>query len=127
MIAFLQNLHPVIQALLATCFTWAVTALGAAVVFIARDVSKRVLDTMLGFAAGVMIAASYWSLLAPAIEMSEGGNLPVWVPPAVGFIIGAAFLRVLIRYFPTSTLAFPLKRLKVLRRHGGAAPCLSSP
>ena len=77
MIAFLQNLHPVIQALLATCFTWALTALGAAVVFTARDVSKKMLDTMLGFAAGVMIAASYWSLLAPSIEMSEGGSLPV--------------------------------------------------
>jgi len=59
MIAFLQNLHPVIQALLATCFTWALTAFGAAVVFIARDVSKRVLDTMLGFAGAVMMAASY--------------------------------------------------------------------
>ena len=81
MIAFLENLHPVILALLATCFTWAMTALGTAIVFARRDVSKRVLDTMLGFAGGVMIAASYWSLLAPAIEMSEGGNLPVWLPP----------------------------------------------
>ena len=71
MVAFLQNLHPVIQALLATCFTWALTALGAAVVFTARDINKRVLDTMLGFAGGVMIAASYWSLLAPAIAMSD--------------------------------------------------------
>jgi ZIP family zinc transporter len=109
MIAFLQNLHPVIQALLATCFTWAMTALGAAVVFTARDVSKRVLDTMLGFAGGVMIAASYWSLLAPAIEMSEGGNLPVWVPPAVGFLIGAAFLRGIDRVLPHLHLGFPME------------------
>jgi ZIP family zinc transporter len=107
MIAFLQNLHPVVQALLATCFTWALTALGAAVVFTARDVSKRVLDTMLGFAGGVMIAASYWSLLAPSIEMSEGGSLPAWVPPAVGFLIGAAFLRGLDRVLPHLHLGFP--------------------
>ncbi|MFW6102244.1 MAG: ZIP family metal transporter [Chloroflexota bacterium] len=107
MIAFLQNLHPVIQALLATCFTWALTALGAAVVFTARDVSKKVLDTMLGFAAGVMIAASYWSLLAPSIEMSEGGSLPVWVPPAAGFLIGAAFLRGIDKVLPHLHLGFP--------------------
>ncbi len=62
------TLSPVLQALLATCFTWGVTALGAAWVFMARDISRRTLDAMLGFAAGVMIAASFWSLLAPAIR-----------------------------------------------------------
>jgi ZIP family zinc transporter len=60
----LQSLHPVLQALLATCFTWGLTALGAAAVFTARDINRKVLDGMLGFAGGVMIAASYWSLLA---------------------------------------------------------------
>jgi ZIP family zinc transporter len=69
MIDFLQGLHPVLQAFLATCFTWAVAAGGAAVVFTTKDISLRVLDAMLGFAAGVMIAASYWGLLAPSIEM----------------------------------------------------------
>jgi ZIP family zinc transporter len=93
MINFLQDLNPVIQALLATCFTWAVTALGAAIVFVARDISRKILDTMLGFAAGVMIAASYWSLLAPAIEMSVGKNIPVWVPAVAGFLLGGIFLR----------------------------------
>ena len=107
MIAFLQNLHPVIQALLATCFTWALTALGASVVFTARDVSKRVLDTMLGFASGVMIAASYWSLLAPAIEMSEGGTVPTWLPATVGFLIGAVFLRGIDKVLPHLHLGFP--------------------
>ena len=107
MIAFLQNLHPVIQALLATCFTWALTALGASVVFTARDVSKRVLDTMLGFAGGVMIAASYWSLLAPAIEMSEGGTVPTWLPATVGFLIGAVFLRGIDKVLPHLHLGFP--------------------
>ena len=70
MIGFLQQFHPVVQALLAGLFTWALTALGAATVFITKEIDRKILDTMLGFAAGVMIAASYWSLLAPAIEMS---------------------------------------------------------
>lgn len=87
------NLNPVIQALMATLFTWGLTALGAAAVFLAREPSRRTLDAMLGFAAGVMIAASYWSLLAPAIAMAEGDNLPAWVPATVGFLLGAAFLR----------------------------------
>ena len=72
----MQNLPPVLQALLATCFTWAVTALGAAVVLVRKELSRKMLDLMLGFAGGVMIAVSYWSLLAPAIEMSEGQLLP---------------------------------------------------
>jgi len=88
-----KGLHPVVQALLATCFTWFMTALGAAVVFTARELSRKTLDGMLGFAAGVMIAASYWSLLAPAIEMSEGKDFPAWVPAVVGFLVGAFSLR----------------------------------
>ncbi len=93
MITYLTYLNPVIQALLATLFTWFMTALGAAAVFLAKEVSRKVLDSMLGFAAGVMIAASYWSLLAPAIEMSADGPLPAWVPAAVGFVLGGVFLR----------------------------------
>jgi zinc transporter, ZIP family len=87
------NLHPIVQALLATCFTWFLTAAGAAAVFFFRQVNRTVLDGMLGFAAGVMIAASYWSLLAPAIEMAEEtSSLPAWVPATVGFLLGGAFL-----------------------------------
>jgi ZIP family zinc transporter len=93
MIEYLSHLNPVIQALLGTLFTWSVTALGAATVFLTRQVSRKILDTMLGFAGGVMIAASYWSLLAPAIEMSEGGPIPAWIPAAVGFVLGGVFLR----------------------------------
>ncbi len=104
---FFQSLHPVIQALLATCFTWAMTALGAAAVFIGRDISRRVLDMMLGFAGGVMIAASYWSLLAPAIEMSEGKDIPAWVPAVAGFLLGGIFLRVADRLLPHLHLGFP--------------------
>ena len=88
-----STLNPVVQALLGTLFTWGVTALGAATVFFFKELNRKTLDAMLGFAAGVMIAASYWSLLAPAIEMSEGGSLPAWVPAAGGFLLGAVFLR----------------------------------
>ncbi|MBN1259715.1 MAG: ZIP family metal transporter [Anaerolineae bacterium] len=84
---------PVAQALAGTLFTWFLTALGSAGVFLTKQVSRKLLDTMLGFAGGVMIAASYWSLLAPAIEMAEGGPAPAWVPAAVGFLLGGAFLR----------------------------------
>jgi ZIP family zinc transporter len=106
-ITFFPSLHPVVQALLATCFTWAMTALGAAAVFMARDISRRVLDAMLGFAGGVMIAASYWSLLAPAIEMSGGKDIPAWVPAVVGFLLGGVFLRVTDRVLPHLHLGFP--------------------
>lgn len=94
------NLSPVIQALFATCFTWGVTALGAGWVFIAREVSRQTLDALLGFAAGVMIAASFWSLLAPAIEMAEGGPVPPWLPAVVGFLAGGLFLRVIDQLLP---------------------------
>ncbi len=91
--AWFVELNPIWQAFVATVFTWSVTALGAAVVFLARQPSRRTLDVMLGFAAGVMIAASFWSLLAPSIEMSEEMGLPKWLPAAVGFLLGAMFLR----------------------------------
>lgn len=86
--------HPVLQALTATTFTWLMTAFGAATVFFTRkNVTKFGANLMLGFAGGVMLAASYWSLLAPALSMSEHlGNLS-WVPAAVGFVGGALFLR----------------------------------
>jgi ZIP family zinc transporter len=85
--------HPALQALIATMFTWAVTALGAATVFLFRDVPQKVFDSMLGFAGGVMLAASYWSLLAPAIEMARhtwAGR--AWLPAAIGFVGGGLAL-----------------------------------
>jgi ZIP family zinc transporter len=107
MIDWFANLHPVLQALLGTLFTWLLTALGAAVVFAARDLSRRSLDAMLGFAAGVMIAASYWSLLAPAIEMSEDMGYIKWIPAVVGFLGGAAFLRLVDRFLPHLHIGMP--------------------
>lgn len=96
----LAQAHPVLLALIATTFTWGVTALGAATVFFTRSMNRKLLDWMLGFAAGVMIAASFWSLLAPAIDMAEGGLLPPWVPAVVGFLAGGAVLAVIDRLLP---------------------------
>ena len=115
MTTVLQNLHPILQALLATCFTWGLTALGAAAVFMAKDISRKVLDGLLGFAGGVMIAASYWSLLAPAIEMSKGKALPAWVPAAVGFLAGGIFLRGVDRILPHLHLNFPMEETEGIK------------
>jgi ZIP family zinc transporter len=98
--SFVGSLHPVVAALLATTFTWLVTAAGAATVFLFKEVSRKWLDGMLGFTGGVMVAASYWSLLAPSIEMSASMGIPKWIPPAVGFACGALFIYVLDRFVP---------------------------
>ena len=83
---------PVLLALASTCFTWFMTALGAGMVFFFKEINKRVLNMMLGFAAGVMVAASFWSLLEPAIEMAESAPIPAWLVAAIGFVGGAGFL-----------------------------------
>ncbi|MBC8875201.1 MAG: ZIP family metal transporter [Planctomycetes bacterium] len=103
------KLDPIWQAFLATCFTWFLTALGAAVVFVFKQVNRKVMDGMLGFAAGVMIAASFWSLLAPAIEMAEGTAVPAWLPAAVGFLLGGAFLWAIDQVLPHLHLGFPME------------------
>lgn len=95
-----RTLHPGWQALFAGIFTWAVTAVGAALVLFTREVKQRTLDLMEGFAAGVMIAASFWSLLAPAIEMAAGSSLPPWFAPAGGFLLGGAFIWTLDKLLP---------------------------
>jgi len=107
MVAWFTGLNPVVQALIATLFTWSVTALGAAFVFFFKSINRKVLDGMLGFAAGVMIAASYWSLLAPAIEMAEAGSLPAWVPATTGFLMGGFFLWSIDKILPHLHLGFP--------------------
>jgi ZIP family zinc transporter len=110
-----SSLHPVWQALLATCFTWLVTALGAGLVFFFKSIDRKVLDGMLGFAAGVMIAASYWSLLAPAIEMAEGfGTTPAWIPAAVGFLSGGVFLWAVDKLLPHLHLGLPASQAEGL-------------
>ena len=92
--------HPVLQALAAGLFTWGVTAAGSVPVFFAVRMNQKFLDAMLGMAAGVMMAASYWSLLAPAIEMSEHLGSLKWVPAVIGFVGGAVFLRIVDALLP---------------------------
>lgn len=89
---FFTNLDPIYQALLATLFTWGMTALGAAFVFTAKEINQKFMDGMLGFAGGVMIAASFWSLLRPAIDMAEEDAVSAWIPAAIGFMLGGLFL-----------------------------------
>jgi len=104
----LTNLNPVVQALLATLFTWAMTALGAVPVLFARDLNQKVLDGLLGMAAGVMIAASFWSLLAPAIALSEDLSVPVWFPASAGFLLGGAFLLATDKILPHLHIGLPV-------------------
>ena len=92
MFNFIYNLNPIIQALIATIFTWLVTALGASLVFIFKKVQKNILDAMLGIAAGVMIAASFWSLLSPAIAQADNLNMNTMLVISLGFLSGGLLL-----------------------------------
>lgn len=107
LLQFFHNIDPVWAALIATTFTWLVTAAGASLVFFFKDLSRRALDGMLGFTGGVMIAASFWSLLAPAIEMSPGEGFIKAMPAAVGFGCGALFLFGLDKILPHLHINFP--------------------
>jgi ZIP family zinc transporter len=102
---WLTNRPVVLQALIATLFTYGMTALGAGTVFFFKDINRKVLDGMLGFAAGVMIAASFFSLLSPALEMAETAyaasrGFPPWAAVAIGFILGGFFLRLADLFLP---------------------------
>ena len=104
---FFESLeNPILQALVGGLFTWGLTALGASLVFFFKSANRKILDASLGFTGGVMIAASFWSLLNPAIEFvekqSEAGmtNLPSFLPPAIGFFLGALFLYLLDKKIP---------------------------
>lgn len=109
------QLNPIVQALLATLFTWFVTALGASLVFFFKTIHRKVLDGMLGCAAGVMIAASFWSLLAPAIEMTEqAGGIP-WVPAVVGFLSGGLFLWSVDKVLPHLHIGFPMSEAEGIK------------
>jgi ZIP family zinc transporter len=97
---FFERIDPILAALLATTFTWALTAFGASFVFFFKNMNRVVLDGMLGFTGGVMVAASFWSLLAPAIEMTEGDGFMKVIPAAVGFLLGAIFIFGLDKVLP---------------------------
>lgn len=102
--------NPMLQAFMATTFTWLLTAAGASLVFFFKDMNRQLFDGMLGFTGGVMIAASYWSLLAPAIEITPESNpgVPIWFPAAVGFLCGALFLFALDKVMPHLHINFPV-------------------
>ena len=116
-IQFFDSIGPVWGALLATTFTWLVTAVGAGLIFIFREINRKVLDGMLGFTGGVMIAASFWSLLSPAIEMTQGDGFAKAIPSAVGFALGALFLYALDQLLPHLHLNFPKTRVEGLHTH----------
>ena len=97
---FILQFSPVMQALIATLFTWGATAAGASLVFLTTHINRKLMDSMLGFAAGVMIAASFWSLLAPGIEMAEQmGQIP-WLTAVIGFMSGGIFMRLVDKILP---------------------------
>jgi ZIP family zinc transporter len=97
---YFEQLNPIVAALYATLFTWGLTAAGAAVVFLFKTMKRALLDGMLGFTGGVMVAASYWSLLSPAIEMSPGDGFRKAMPAVIGFGVGALFLFALDKLIP---------------------------
>ena len=115
MLPWFTTLHPIVQALLAGLFTWFITATGASLVFFTKKFSAYLNDAMLGFAAGVMIAASIWSLLLPAIELSEASGSISWLPPTVGFLLGVLFLRVADQLLPHLHPQFSLDQAEGLK------------
>lgn len=115
MITWFVQLNPVMQALLATLFTWFVTALGAGMVFFFKTINRKLLDGMLGSAAGVMIAASFWSLLSPAIAMTEAAGGTPWIPATVGFLAGGLFLWSVDKLLPHLHLGFDMKEAEGIK------------
>jgi len=115
MLEWLGTNDAAMNALYATLFTWGMTALGASLVFFFKKIERRVLDSMLGFAAGVMIAASFWSLLAPAIEMSEFSGKSPWLIPVLGFLTGGVFLKVVDFILPHLHLNEPREKAEGIK------------
>ncbi len=113
----MQELNPVAQALIATLFTWGLTAMGASCVFFFKRINRKTLDFMLSFAGGVMIAASFWSLLAPAIEMAANQGQIAWVPAVVGFLLGGVFLRGIDLILPHLHIGYPIEQAEGIHTH----------
>lgn len=109
------NLSPVFQAFLGGMLGWFVTALGASIVFFTKKFNKKLFDLMLGFAAGIMIAASFWSLLAPSIELAAKSGMPSWIAPSFGFFLGALILRLIDFTLPHVHIGFKKSEAEGLR------------
>jgi ZIP family zinc transporter len=115
MIEFFSSLTPVLQALIASTFTWAMTALGASLIFATKTINRKFMDGMLGFAAGVMMAATFWSLLEPAIQMSRNKPLPAWFPAAVGFLIGVVVISSIDKILPHLHMGLPMTQAEGIK------------
>ena len=115
MLEWFSGLGPIMQALLAGGFTWFVTALGAGTVLLTTRMPRVLLDSMLGFAAGVMLAASFWSLLAPSVELAEAQGVPPWLPATVGFLLGAAALWLADQLLPHLHPLLPMARAEGIK------------
>ena len=114
-IEWFKSQTPTMQALFATLFTWGLTAAGASLVFFFKQFNRKVMDALLGFAAGVMIAASFWSLLSPAIEMAESAGKTPWIPASVGFLAGGAFLYMVDKILPHLHLGLPMNQAEGIK------------
>ncbi len=112
---YLSNMNPIMMAFVATLFTWGVTALGSGLVFFFSSINQKVMNAMLGFAAGVMIAASFWSLLNPAIDMAEEAGMISWVPAVVGFLAGGLFLYLIDRVLPHLHIGLKLEEAEGIK------------
>jgi len=112
---WLLDYHPVWLALIATLFTWSITALGASLVFFFKTINRKILNSMLGFSAGVMIAASFWSLLKPAVEMAKANGSTPWVPVVVGFLAGGAFLFLIDKMLPHLHLSRTIEKAEGIK------------
>jgi ZIP family zinc transporter len=112
LVHFFEGLSPLMQGFTGSLFTWLVTALGASMVFFIKDIKKGTMDTLLGFTGGVMLAASFWSLLNPAIEMAQeqGYEKMAWLPVGIGFLGGAVFLYLLDQFLPHLHLNSPIEQ-----------------
>jgi len=112
---WLLEYNPVLLALYATLFTWTITAMGSSMVFFFKSINKKVLNSMLGFAAGVMIAASFWSLLKPAIEMADENGIVSWVPAVIGFLSGGLFLLIVDKILPHLHLGLAIDKAEGIK------------
>lgn len=110
-----KEISPVSQAFWAGCFTWSITALGAAMIFIFKEINRNLFDGLMGFAAGVMIAASFWSLLAPAIALAQDSDLPAWLPAVAGFLGGGLFLWICDQILPHLHIGFPISEAEGIK------------
>lgn len=111
----LSSHNPVVAAFLAGLFTWSMTGLGAATIFAFKKINQKILDVMLGFAAGVMIAASFWSLLAPSMEMAAAQGMLPWIPALTGFLLGAGFFRIIDKLLPHLHPLLPTEKVEGIK------------